>query len=175
MNPLATLLASTNPIVPKMNEVVWGSISFLVLLVLLVKFGFPAVKKTMDARAERIRKSLEEADQTRDEARRILDEYRRQLADARGEAARIIDEARQAAEKLRQDLKRQAETEVADLRQRAQDDIRAEFDRAMSRLRSQAGQLSIELAEKVVERNLDRETNMALVDRFIEQVGSNSK
>jgi F-type H+-transporting ATPase subunit b len=163
-----------NPILPASNEIIWGCISFVVLFVLIAKVGFPAVKKGMDNRAEKIRASLDEAEHAKVEAQGVLDDYRRQLADARGESARIIEEARQAADKIRQDLRHQAETEVAEIKQRANDDIAAQATRTMADLRARVSLLAIELAEKVVERNLDRDTTRALIDRFIDQVGSDS-
>jgi F-type H+-transporting ATPase subunit b len=67
-----------------------------------------------------------------------------------------------------------AEAEVAELKQRTQEDINSARDRTMAELRSDVANLAVELAEKVVQRNLDRETNLALVDSFINQVGSAS-
>ncbi len=161
--------AESNPIVPSMNELVWGSIASVVLFWLAAKYGYPQVKKGMDARSERIRKTLDEAEGAKDEAQSILEQYRSQLADAKNESARIIEEARQAADKLRQDLKRQAEEEVADLKERAEQDINAQVERAKSDLQARVAELSIELAEKVVEKELDRETNMALIESFIRE------
>ncbi len=158
-----------NPILPATNEIIWGALSFLLLYALMSKFAFPAVKKAMDGRSERIRQSLDEAERAKSEAQTVLEDYRRQLSDARNESARIIEEARQAADKLRQDLKRQAEAEVAEIRQRAQDDIAAQAERVKAGLRAEVAELSIELAEKVVERSLDRDTNMALIENFINQ------
>jgi F-type H+-transporting ATPase subunit b len=163
-----------SPILPATNELLWGGLSFIILFIFLARVGYPAVKKGMDGRAEKIRTSIDEAEQAKTEAGRILEEYQRQLADARSESARIIEEARQAADRLRQDLKRQAETEVAEVRARAQEDIRAQVERAQADLQSRVSELAIELAGKVVERNLDRETNMALIENYINQVGSNS-
>ncbi len=172
--PEAGEAAASNPILPEANEIIWGALSFLVLLVLITKVAFPLLKKGMDGRTERIRATLAEADQAKDEAQAVLSEYRGQLADAKGEATRIIEEARQAADKIRQDLRRQAEAEVAEVKQRAQDDIAAMATRTMGDLRAQVSLLAIELAEKVVEKNLDAETNRQLIDRFIQQVGSDS-
>lgn len=163
---------STNPILPAGNEIIWGALSFTVLFALIAWKGYPAIKKAMDARADKIRASLDDAERTKQEAVTILDEYKAQLADAKNESARIIDEARQAADKLRQDLKRQAEAEVADIKARAQDDIAAQVERAKADLQARVSTLSIELAEKVVEKNLDRETNLALVESFIRQTGT---
>ncbi len=158
-----------NPILPAMNEVIWGALSFLILLFFMVKKGFPAVKKGMDARADKIRKTLDEADKAKADADTVLDEYRTQLADAKGEAARIIESARQDADRVRQELRKQAEAEVAEIRERAMADITTHVDRVKANLRTEVARLSIELAEKVVERNLDRDTNMALIESFIEQ------
>jgi F-type H+-transporting ATPase subunit b len=155
---------SSNPILPATNEIIWGAISFLILFLLITKFAYPAVKKGIDARADKIRGSLDEAERTRDEANGILEEYRRQLADAKNESARIIEEARQSADKLRQDLKKQAEAEVAEIKSRAQED--------MGDLRARVADMTIELTEKVVQRNLDRETNLALIERFIDEAGN---
>ncbi len=164
--------STTNPILPAANEVIWGALSFLILFIVIAKFAYPAVKKGIDARADRIRSSLDEAERTRDEANAILEQYRSQLADAKNESSRIIEEARQAADKLRQDLKKQAEAEVAEIKQRAQDDIAAQVERAMGDLRARVADMTIELTEKVVQRNLDRETNLALIERFIEEAES---
>lgn len=161
-----------NPILPEANEVIWGGLSFLVLFVLVAKFGYPLITKAMDARAERIRGDLDEATRARTEAETVLEDYRRQLADARNESNRIIEEARQTADQLRKDLMTRAETEVADLRTRAREDIEAAKGRAMTDLRAEVSTLAIELAEKVVGRNLDAESNKALVDGFISEVGS---
>jgi F-type H+-transporting ATPase subunit b len=146
----------------------------VLLFYALRRFAYPQLKQSMDARAEKIRNSIDEADRAKGEADQILQQYQRQLADAKSESARIIEEARQAADKLRQDLKKQAETEVAELRGRAQEDIQAQVDRAMADLHARVAELSIELAEKVVERSLDRETNMALIENYINQVGATS-
>ena len=161
-----------SPILPATNELIWGGIAFVILFFLLAKFAYPTIKKGMDDRAEKIRTSIDEAETARTDAQRILDEYQRQLADARSESARIVEEARQAADKLRQDLKRQAETEVQEVRARAQEDIQAQVQRAMADLQGRVGELAIELAEKVVERSLDRETNMQLIENYINQVGT---
>jgi F-type H+-transporting ATPase subunit b len=158
---------------PDNSELVWGSISFVILLVLFFKWGYPAVVKTMKSREDRIREDLEQAEGAKGEAENVLTEYRGQLAEARTEAGRIIDEARQAADQVRRDLIARAETDAADLRTRAQEDIRLAGERAMADLRGRVSDLAIELAEKVVERNLDRDTQIALIDNYINSVGSN--
>ena len=161
-----------SPILPATNELIWGSISFVVLFFLLQRFAFPAIRKSMDSRAERIRAGLAEAEQAKTEAQSILAEYQAKLADAKAESARIIEEARQSADKLRQDLRRQAEAEVAASKQRAQEEIEAAVARATADLRVSVRELTLELAEKVIQRNLDRDTNFALIDQFIDEIAA---
>jgi F-type H+-transporting ATPase subunit b len=158
---------------PDKSELVWGSIAFVLMLGIFFKWGYPAVVKSMKAREDRIRDDLEQAEGAKTEAEGALTEYRAQLADARTEAGRIIDEARQAADQVRRDLIARAETDASDLRTRAQEDIRLAGERAMADLRGRVSDLAIELAEKVVERNLDRDTQIALIDNYINSVGSN--
>ena len=160
------------PILPATNEIVWGAISFVLLFGLLGKFAYPAIKSAMQDRTDKIRTSIDDAERAKTEAEGVLVEYQRQLADARAESARIIDEARAQAEQVRRDLVTRAEAEAAELRQRNAEQVAAERDRVMGELQTQVGVLAIELAEKVVEHNLDQETNMRLIENYISTVGS---
>lgn len=163
-----------SPIIPETKEIVWGSISFLALLFAMTKFAYPAIKKSMDARSEKIRSDLDNAERVKTEADTVLEDYKRQMAEARNESSRIIEEARQTADQLRRDLMQRAEAEVAELRQRTRDDITAAQQRATADLQGRVGELAIELAGKVVEASLDREANMRLIENYIAQVGSRS-
>ncbi|MGH9124632.1 MAG: F0F1 ATP synthase subunit B [Acidimicrobiales bacterium] len=159
-----------NPIAPSVTEIFWGSLSFLILVVLMWKFAFPAVQKGMQARTDKIRGDLSEAEKVRTDAQMILEEYQKQLADARSEANRIIEEARQAADQLRQDMVRRADEEVAEMRRRNIEDLKAAQDRIMGQLQLQVRDLAIQLAEKVVGASLDRTRNLALVDQLIAEL-----
>jgi F-type H+-transporting ATPase subunit b len=161
-----------SPILPAGNEIVWGALAFGILFLALLKFGLPAVRKTMAAREDRIRADLERAESARTESETELAEYRRQLADARGEATGILEEARQSADEVKRQIRAQAETEAGEIRARAQDDIRLAAERATADVQGRVAELAIELAEKVVERNLDRDTQIALIESYINQVGS---
>jgi len=161
-----------SPLLPEPNEIIWGSLAFGVLLVAMWKWGVPAVRNMTAAREERIRTDLERAEAARNEAESEREQYRAQIASARQEAERIIDEARQSADEVRRELIARAEADAAEIRERAQQDVQLATERAMAELRSRVGQLSIDLAEKIVERNLDRDTQMALVESYIDQVGA---
>lgn len=161
-----------NPILPAPNEMIWGGLAFAILFVALLKFGLPAVRKTMQAREDRIRADLERAESARTESETELAEYRRQLAEARSEATRIIEEARQAADEVKRQVRSQAEQEAGEIRARAQDDIQLAAERATAEVQGRVTELAIELAERIVEQNLDHDTQIALIESYINQVGS---
>ena len=179
---LATLLVAAakvedvkakNPILPEGKEILWASIAFVIVLSLLAWKAWPAIKAGLKARQDRIASDLSKAEEARVEAESSLEDYRRQLAEARTEAAGIIEDARQDAERVRRERIAAIDDELATMRARAAEDIRLATERAMSDLSTRVAELSIELAEKVVERNLDHDTQIALIENYINQVGSN--
>ena len=160
-----------NPLVPAVNEIIWGSLAFLVLLVAMWKWGVPAVKNMEQQREDRIRNDLEAAERTRAEAEAEKATYDASLADSRNEAARIVEEARQSAEAVRRDLIATAEAEAQEIRNRATADISNQTAQAMAELRGEVATLALDLAGRIVEKNLDDDTNRQLVNSFIDQVG----
>lgn len=166
--------AAPNQLLPEKNEIIFGGLAFLVVFVFLWKFGMPAIKAGMAARSEKIQADLDSAEAERTEASEILTQYQAQLADARTESARIIEEARQAADEVRANLQAKAEADIAELRARATADIESAKVQAVADLRGEVTALAIGAAEQVVGRNLDAETNAALVEAYINQVGANS-
>jgi F-type H+-transporting ATPase subunit b len=161
-----------NLILPATDELVWGSISFAVLMFLLYKYAYPPVKQAMNARTERIRAELQAADAAKSDAQTLLDQYRAQLNDAKAEAGRIIEEARQAADSIKRDQEVRLQAELAELRQRAIADIDSAKAQAVSDLRGEVAQLAIGAAETVVQRSLDPATQTQLVEDYINQVAA---
>jgi F-type H+-transporting ATPase subunit b len=129
----------------------------------------------MDSRADKIRTSIDDAERAKNEAETVLADYQRQLAEARAESSRIIEEARAQAETVRRDIIARAEAEAVELRQRNAEQVAAERGRVMGELQGQVATLAIELAEKVVESNLDRDTNTRLIESYIATVGNGSR
>ena len=161
-----------NPILPETNELIWGSLSFMVLFLLMAKVALPPMQKSMQARSDKIANSLEEAEQAKTEAGVVLADYQRQLADAKSEAGHIIEEARQSADSVKRDLMARAESEAVEQRRRNAEQIAAERDRVMSELQSQVAVVAVEMAERVVESSLDREASLRLIENYINTVGT---
>jgi F-type H+-transporting ATPase subunit b len=161
-----------NPLLPEVNEILWGIVGFVVVFFFVAKFGLPQIKGTMNARTEKIRGDIQAAEDQREEAESLLAEYRAQLNDARAESGRIIEEARQAADQVKRDQEARLQTELAELRERAVSDIESAKTQAMSDLRSEVAQLAIGAAETIVGRNLDQATQTRLVDDYIDQIAA---
>jgi len=161
-----------NPLLPETNEIIWGTVGFVVVFLFLAKFGLPAMKKTMNDRTEKIRGDIEAAETQRSEADALLAEYRAQLNDAKSEAGRIIEEARQSADALKRDSEARLQAELAETRARAVEDIEASKAHALTDLRGEVTQLAIGAAEVVVQRNLDPATQTQLVEDYINQVAA---
>lgn len=161
-----------NPLLPETNEIIWGLVGFLIVFGALAKFGLPAMKKSMNARTERIRNDLKDAEDQRQDAEQLKAEYQASLNDAKAEAGRILDEARQTADQLKRERETELQTELAAQRERAVAEIEASKAQATDDLRGDLAQLAIGAAETVVKRNLDAETQNQLVEEYIDQVAS---
>jgi F-type H+-transporting ATPase subunit b len=159
-------------LLPAAPELIWGLVAFLLLMLLMVKFVFPKANATLDERREAIEGKMEAADAKLVEAEEAKRNFEANLDDARGEATRIIDEAKATAESLRADILAKAETEAAPIIERPQTEVAAERQRVVQDLRAQVGTLSVELASRIVERELDSSTHQGLVDEYIQRLSN---
>ncbi len=179
--PLAYVLAQEaaeheqSPILPAANELIWGTVAFLILLFLMYRTVFPSINQAFKDRRANIEGKLEQAEREREEAEQLLEEYRRRLRDAEDETQRILEEARSNAERVRRDLLAKAEGDAGRELDRARQAIRAERDQAIRQLRNEVGTLAVELATRVVGDSLDRERQLRLVDEYIEELGTQAQ
>jgi len=167
---LEACLEAPNPILPELNEIIWGGAAFLILFVVMVKKGFPAVKGAMDARADRIRADLDAAETAKADAQAVQADYEARLADAQGEVARLFEEARASADQLRADLTARAEADIAEMRDRAAADIEASRQQAIADLRTEVAGIALGAAERVVQSSLDEDAQRRLIDEYIDEV-----
>jgi F-type H+-transporting ATPase subunit b len=163
-----------SPILPPANELIWGSISFVILFALLAKFAYPGIKKGMEGRTERIRTDLESAEAAKADAHRVLDEYRAQLADSKAEAGHIIEEARQQADQLKRDHEQRLQVELNAMRERAAADVESARSQALADLRGEVASLVSEGVDRVVRGGIDPTTQQRLVDEYITSLSARS-
>jgi F-type H+-transporting ATPase subunit b len=154
-------------LLPATAELIAGIIAFAVVFFFMWKWAWPAINRSLENRQQAISGQLGEAEAAKVEAQSLLDDYRSQLAEAKGEANRIVDEARARAETVRSDLVTKAETEAGQIVAKAREDAANEKARALQEARREVADLSIDLAEKVVGENLDREAQHGLIERYL--------
>jgi ATP synthase F0 subunit b len=110
---------ATRVVLPKLDELIWGAVAFVIFFIILSKFAFPALQKALREREDGIRGELERAEQVRLDAEEQREEYRQRLAEARAESDRIIREANETAEQVRRERTERAEEEARQIVERA--------------------------------------------------------
>lgn len=157
-------------LLPDDAELIWGAVAFTVLMAILGYLVFPRLNQALDERAARIQGQIEDAEAVRGEAEQLRRQYEEQLSGAKDESQRIIDEAREQAERIRSDAQTEAEREAQQIRARAREEAEAERSRVVQNLRDQVASLSVDLAERIVERELDEQRHRDLVDSYIDEL-----
>jgi F-type H+-transporting ATPase subunit b len=161
-----------SPIVPATDELIWGILSFTILFIVLWKFGYPAIRKGMNDRTERIRSDLDRADTAKTEAEAELANYQSQLKGAREEATRLRDDARAEMDEYKIQRRADIDAELNEYRERAKAEADAAKTQALADVKSEVAALAIGAAEQVVQKSLDQATNVALVESYINSVDS---
>ena len=158
-------------ILPETKELIAGIIAFGIVFFFVWKWAWPALQETLEKRQQAITGQLQEAEKAKLEAESLLTDYQAQLEGARNEANQIIDEARTTADVMKSDIVGRAESEASGILDKARSDVSAERDRAASALQRDVADLSLQMAEKVVEESIDRDVQAALVERYLDELG----
>jgi len=149
---------------------IWTLIAFGITFFVLRKFAFGPIQKTIDERRDRIRNAVAEADAARDEARELLEEHRKLIAQAKSEAGEILTEARRVGDAQ---LARAKEETEADRQRRLEEtrkQIEAETARALEQIRSEVAELTLEATSRVVGKVLTAEDHRRLIDEAVEEL-----
>lgn len=179
MNPIQFLAAGEgeqlplqpeehNVLLPAPYDIVWSLVCFVVVLFVFWKYVLPMIKRVMDERTERIEGGLEKAEQAQAEAKAALDKYNAQLAEARGEAARIRDDARAQGQQILADMKTEAQAESDRIVANGKQQLAAHRQQIVTELRGDLGRQSVELAERLMGEQLsDPVRRSGTIDRFL--------
>jgi F-type H+-transporting ATPase subunit b len=164
-----------NPLVqPDPGLFIWTIVTFLVLLTLLAKFAWGPLLQALDTRQQAIRKSLDDARQAKQDLERLHVESAQIIRQARVEADGIITRSRADAERLREEMKQKARAEADTIVKSAERQIQLETTRALQQIRTEAVDLSVMIASKILQRNLSKEDNERLIDEALRQVQARS-
>lgn len=146
-------------------------ISFLILVWIIAKFAWKPLLNMMEKRRQNIADNLAKAEQERKEAERIKQEYQEAMVKARQEAKAIIEKATKDSEKRASEILEKARQENELLKQAALSEIEREKQKAVAEVRVQVIEMSMAIAEKIIQQKMDQQVHDALVDQFIQEVG----
>ena len=144
--------------------------AFLVLLVVGYKIAWKPILEGLNAREDKIRDSLDQADKAQKELAQIQETSAKLKADAESEAKKIVSDARDTATKLAKEIEDKAKTEAQTTRDNALKDIESARISALNDLKAESAELAISLAGKLIGENLDSDKNRDLTKSFIEKL-----
>jgi len=150
----------------------WTVITFVVLLLLLWKTAWKPIVEALDARAEKIRGDIDQADKSRQEAEKVLAEHKELMANAKDESAKIIAQGRVEAEKVKNDIIEKAQSEAKDLAERVKKEIAMAKDSALADLKTEVVTISTEIASRIIDKALKPEDQNALVAEALNKIGT---
>lgn len=153
------------------ETVVMSIIAFGILYILLQKYAFGPLFSVMEKRREIVTSQLQEAAENKSQSEKLLAEQREALEQARKEAAEIIERARLAAARQAEEIVEAAQAESARLKQDAALEIENEKNKAISAVRSQVSAMSVLIASKIIEKQIDEASQSELIDQYLKEVG----
>ena len=155
---------------PGLGLMIWTLIAFFVSMFILSKYAFPRISEALEKRARLIQDSIDHAEQTRQEADKLLEEYRARLKEAREQAEDILVRSRKAAEQFEAESKEKAQKEHQEAMERTRKEIQAETRRALDEIRKEVAELTIVATEKVARKSLDADDQKRLIEEALSEV-----
>lgn len=157
------------------NQVALGDmlfilVSFIVLALLVKHFAWGPVTKMMDARSEKITGDLDYADQERSRAEKLAKEREDALKSSRAEAVEIVSKAKESGETQKKSIVTDAHSEAEEVRQRAKSDAAKAKEDAMADAQNDIASLSLEIASKVISKELNADDQKSLIDSYIKEL-----
>ena len=164
-------MLAANPLIEvRPGLMIWTIICFLVVLFVLKRYAFGPIQQMIDTRRERIQQAIAEADNARDEARKLLEEHRKLIGQAKSESEEILSEARRLADAQRDRVKQETEED----RQRRLEETRRQIDQAtaqaLGQIRDEVGKLSLLAAEKITRKSLTGADQQRLIDEALAEI-----
>ncbi len=152
---------------------IWTILIFIILVVILKKYAWGPLLKSLHDREQGIKDSVEKAEYLKQEAEKILEENKKLLAKADEESRKILNESKQLADKLRTDLMGKANEDAQKVIQQAKAEIEREKVSALNELKDEIANLAVQAAGKIIDENLDQNKQKKIIDDFINQIPKN--
>lgn len=162
------MLLSVNP-----GLIIWQILIFVILLFILKKIAWKPLLTALHAREQNIKDTIANAETLKKEAEQMMEQNRKNLAEANSQSMKIINDAKEVANKMRDEIIQKSQEESRKIIDQARSEIKQEKETAMADLRSEVSDLAIKAAEKILKDNLDEGKQKKIVNDFISQIPSN--
>jgi F-type H+-transporting ATPase subunit b len=160
---------------PAIYDIIWGGLSFVIVLLLFWRFVLPRVRQVTQARTERIEGGIENAEKMQDEAQRLLVDYRNQMNESRTEAAKIRTQAEADRSVIIEEARKDAQQVAANVNAQSVAALEAERSKIVAELQDEVAMLALDLAEKIVGATLSEDARAkAVIDKFMSDLEINS-
>ncbi len=153
---------------------VFAIIAFAILFWLLNRYAFGPLFSVMEKRREKVLSDLKQAEQQRNQTAQLLEDQKKALQEARQEANEIIERARITSVKQADELIAAAKNEAIRLKDDAVKEIESEKNKAIATLQAQVGELSVLIASKIIEKQVDEASHKDMINRYLQKVGNQS-
>jgi F-type H+-transporting ATPase subunit b len=152
---------------PALGLMFWTLLAFGFTMFVLSKLAFPRIGAALEERANAIRNNIEESERQREEADKLLAEYRQRLKEAREQADDIIARARNAGDNLKSEATDEGKAKREELVAAARKDIEVETRRSLERIRKEVADLTVLATERITRKSLDAEDHKRLVEEAL--------
>ena len=149
---------------------VWTVVTFVVLLLVLSKYAWKPLLKSLQEREDNIRDALGQAEKAREEASELVKQNEVNLARAEEEYQKIVREGKAFAEKLKEEIVAKANAQAQRQLQQAKEEIQRDVDAARQQLRTEVADLAVQAAGKILDESLDAQKHRKIVDNFLNQL-----
>jgi F-type H+-transporting ATPase subunit b len=149
---------------------VWTILTFLLLVFILAKFAWKPLLKMLQDREDMVRSSLEDAEKAKSELERLNEESEAIMAKARSEAQSILADGKAAAEKVKDDIIAKSKEQANKIREDAGNQFQVEKDKAISEIKKEVVNLTLSVAEKLIQKNLSDADNKSLIEESLKKV-----
>lgn len=153
------------------ESTVFALIAFVILYLLLSKYAFGPLFSIMEKRRELVKEQMDGAARDRESAEALLAEQRKAMENVRQEAFDILEQARKTSAKQAEELIASAKAESARIKEEALKDIENEKKQAVAALRSQVSAMSVMIASKIIEKQVDEKSQEQLINQYLNEVG----
>jgi F-type H+-transporting ATPase subunit b len=157
-------------VTPGLGLMVWTLLIFFFTMYVLSKVAFPRIQEALEKRAAAIRENIEAAERQREEADKMLEEYRGRLREAREQADDILARSLKAGETAKAELADEGKERREELLSLAKRDIEAETRRALEQIRKEVANLTVLATEKVTRKSLDDDDHKRLIEEALGEV-----